>query len=228
MPITLGSLVFDEANTTFREKLEEVGGRNERHITLSGLILGESSVAALEARLDAMLDAASLEDYSGVLSLRTGRRLFVRRDSFKRELRPEELVGAFTLELAARDPSEEAAAETLINWNIAASGATTNVSSGGTADARPIIALTATGTLIDPALSDGVHTMSFSGTVSIGAVLTLDAAAGKVLLGATDVTPYTTGQFPRITPEGTTLTYTDAVASSHAATAAIRFRDRWW
>ena len=61
MPITLGSVTFDELNTTVREKQEEVGGRNERRITLSGLILGESSVTAIEAHLDAMLDAASLE-----------------------------------------------------------------------------------------------------------------------------------------------------------------------
>lgn len=228
MPIILGSLVFDEANTTFREKLEEVGGRNERRITPSGLVLGESNAAAIEAHLDAMLDAASLEDYSAVLSLRAGRRLFVRRDAFKRELRPEELVGAFTLELATRDPFEESTTETSVSWSIAASGATTLVSSGGTADARAIIVLTASGTLIDPSLSDGVRTMSFSGTVPSGAVLTLDAVAGKVFLGAADVTPYTTGSFPRIAPEGTTLTYTDAAGSSHTASATVRFRGRWW
>src|SRR5690606_1988193 len=115
MPITLGNVTFDEANTTVREKLEEVGGRNERRITISGLVLGDSTPASIEARLDAILDAASLEDYTGELSLRPGRRLLVRRDAFKRELRPEELVGAFTLELSAREPFEEASVETLIN-----------------------------------------------------------------------------------------------------------------
>jgi hypothetical protein len=228
MAVTLGSVTFDEANTTVREKLEEVGGRNERRITLSGLVLGESGVTAIEARLDAILDAASLEDYSGVLSLRAGRRLLVRRDAFKREVRPEELAGAFTLELAARDPFEESVAETLVSWSIAASGATKSVASSGTAGARPVIALTAAGVLIDPAVSDGVRTMSVSGTVSSGKVLTIDAAAGKVTIGSTDVTPYTAGQFPRIASEGTTLTYTDAAGSSHTASATIRFRGRWW
>jgi hypothetical protein len=228
MPVTLGSVTFDEVNTTVREKIEEVGGRNERRITLSGLVLGESSVAAIEARLDAMLDAASLEDYSGVLSLRAGRRLLVRRDAFKREVRPEELAGVFTLELAARDPFEESAAETLVSWSIAASGATKSVASSGTADARPVIALTAVGALIDPAVSDGPRTMSFSGTVSSGKVLTMDAAAGRVMINDTDVTPYTAGHFPRIAPEGTTLRYTDAAGSSHTASATVRFRGRWW
>ena len=148
MAVILGSVTFDEANTTVREKLEEVGGRNERRVTLAGLVLGENTPAAIEARLDAILDVASLEDYSGVLSLRAGRRLLVRRDSFKRELRPEELVGAFTLELAAREPFEESTAETLLNWTIAASGATLAVTPLGTTDARPVITLTASGTLI--------------------------------------------------------------------------------
>jgi len=228
MPITLGSVTFDELNTTVREKLEEVGGRNERRITLTGLLLGESTVADIEARLDAMLDAASLEDYSGVLSLRAGRRLLVRRDAFKRELRPEELVGAFTLDLSARDPFEESIAETLLNWIIAASGATLNAAALGTMDAKPVITLTATGTLIDPAVSDGTRTIAFSGTVPNGQSLVLDAPAGKVTLAGADVTPYTTGDFPRIAPEGTTLTFTDATGSSHTATATVRFRSRWW
>lgn len=228
MPITLGSVTFDEANTTVREKLEEVGGRNERRITLTGLVLGESAVGDIEARLDAMLDAASLEDYSGVLSLRAGRRLLVRRDAFKRELRPEELVGAFTLDLSARDPFEESIAETLLNWTIAASGATLAAAALGTMDARPVITLVASGTLVDPALSDGTRTMGFAGTVQDGESLVFDAPAGKVTLEGSDVTPYTTGDFPRIAPEGTTLTFTDATSSSHAAAATVRFRSRWW
>ena len=38
MAVTLGSVTFDDAHTTVREKLEEVGGRNERRITVSGAI----------------------------------------------------------------------------------------------------------------------------------------------------------------------------------------------
>jgi hypothetical protein len=224
----LGSVSFDEASTTVREKLEEVGGRNERRITLSGLVLNESTPAAIEARLDAILDAASLEDYSGVLSLRAGRRLLVRRDAFKRELRPEELVGAFTLELAARDPFEESGVETSVSWTIGASGATRVVTPGGTTDAMPVITLVAGGTLIDPALSDGVRTMKYAGSVASGQSLVFDARSCVVTLAGADVTPYTTGEFPRLSPEGTTLTYTDAAGSAHSATATIVYRSRWW
>ena len=82
MAITLGPVTFDDAHTTAKEKLEEVGGRNERRVTVSGAIVGQNTVAAIEAQLDAILDAASVEDFSAELSLRSGRRLFVRRNEF--------------------------------------------------------------------------------------------------------------------------------------------------
>ncbi len=228
MTILLGSVTLDEANTAVKEKLEEVGGRNERRITISGLVTGLNTAAAIEARLDEILDAASLADYSAGLVLRTGRRLWARRESYRRELRADELVGAFTLELAARDAFEESADITVLNWTIAASGATLNASSAGTLYARPAIALTASGTLIDPAISDGERTMAFSGTVGDGDVLLLDSASGIVTLDGEDVTPYTAGEFPRIPDDGATLTYTDAFGSSHTAAATVAFRDRWW
>ena len=95
MAITLGSVSLDEANTAVREDLEEVGGRNERRIRLTGSIVGENSVAAIHDRLDGILDAASVEDFSAELSLRAGRRMFVRRDKFRREVlgeSPDEAV----------------------------------------------------------------------------------------------------------------------------------------
>ncbi len=228
MPVTLGPVTFEEAHTTVREKLEEVGGRNERRVTVSGLILGENTVADIEARIDAVLDAASVEDYSAVLSLRAGRRLLVRRNAFKREIRGDELVGAFTLELEARSPFEESTGETQIPWTIAASGAQLNAASAGTLYAEPVIAMTATGTLVDPSVSDGTRTVAYSGTVADGETLVFDAVAPKATLEGVDVTPYTRGEFPRIPPEGSTLVYTDDATSSHTASATATFRDRWW
>lgn len=228
MPVTLGAVSFDETHTTVREKLEEVGGRNERRVTISGLVLGESAVADIEVQLDAILDAASVEDYSAALSLRAGRRLLVRRNAFKREIRGDELVGAFTLELEAREPFEESEDETQLPWAIAVSGATLNAMSAGTLYAEPVIAITATGTLINPAVSDGTRTLAYSGSVADGETLVIDGVASRATLEGADVTPYTTGAFPRIPAEGATLTYTDDAASSHTASATVTFRDRWW
>ena len=228
MTITLGSLAFEEPHTTVLEKHEEVGGRNQRVITLSGVITGESTVTAIESKLDGILDEASVEDFSVELSLRPGRRLFVRRNKFERDVSRDSLVGTFTLELGAKSPFEESTSETAVNWPVTASGATKAATAGGTVYSIPTITLVASGSIVNPSFSDGTRTISYSGTVADGETLVFDAAARLALLDGADVTPYTAGLFPRILPEGTTLTYTDDAASSHTATVTISFRDRWW
>jgi hypothetical protein len=226
--ITLANVSLDEGHTTVREKYEEVGGRNERRVTLSGVIAGQSDVAAIDSALDAILDAASVDDFSAVLSLRAGRRLFVRREGFEREVAGPKLLGAFELALLARDPFEESVAETSMSWTITATGATLPVTPTGNVYAKPSITLVATGSIVNPTFSDGTRVMSYNGVVAHGETLVFDGAAQHVILDGLDVTPYTTGIFPRLTPEGTTLTYTDDASSSHTAAVTVAFRDRWW
>jgi len=74
MSFTLGAVVFDRRYTAVQEKYEEVGGRDERVVILNGIVAGESTVGAIEARLDAVLESASVSDYGAVLTLRSGRR----------------------------------------------------------------------------------------------------------------------------------------------------------
>ena len=228
MPIILGALTLDENQTAASEKLEEVGGRDERVITLKGVITGLADVAAIEAALDGLNDAASVEEYSATLSLRTGRRFLVRRNAFTREIDAAKQVGAFTLELHARPPFEESDSETALVWAIAASGATAEPDTAGTAEALPRIELTAIGEVVNPAISDGTNTIAYAGIVGDGETLVFDAATRTAVLEGVDVTPYTTGDFPRITPDGATLTYTDDASSTHTAAATIYYRDRWW
>ena len=228
MAITLGSVTFDETRTTVREKQEEVGGRNERCVALSGVIVGASTAADLEAQLDAIIDEASVADFSVALSLRNGRRLWVRRRAFDRELQRDHLVGSFHLELLAKVPFEEATTQSSVNWTITASGATQSVSAAGNVFVKPVITVVADGALVNPAFSDGTRTITYAGSVAVASILEFDAVLGAVTLDGVDVTPYTSGLFPRISPEGTTLTYTDDAGSSHSATVTVAYRDRWW
>ena len=228
MSITLGSYTFDATHTSVQEAYEEVGGSDARVITVKGLVVGMGTAADIEAALDAILDAASVEDYSAALSIRSGRQLWVRRNAFTREVSAESRIGSFTLELYARNPFEESVAEHSEPWAISASGATLAVSSAGNVFAQPLITLVATGDVVNPAVSDGTRTIAYQGTVSNGSTLIFDGVANTVTLDGDDVTPYSTGLFPRIDPDGTTLTYTDDASSSHTATATVAYRDRWW
>lgn len=228
MAITLGSVLFDETHTTVKERHEEVGGRDERKIEISGLIVGESSLDDVTARLDGILGAASDEDYTAALSLRTGRRLYVRREKFAREISVGALVGSFELLLAAKDPFEISEAERSEVWTVSASGATRTMTVTGNVYSHVNIAVTAVGNLVNPAFSDGIREIAYSGVVAAGSVLEFDGEAGRVRINGDDVTPYSTGEFPRIAPEGTTFTYTDDATSSHAASVVVTLRDRWW
>ncbi|HOD51034.1 MAG TPA: hypothetical protein PK166_03620 [Candidatus Hydrogenedentes bacterium] len=228
MAITLNGLVLDDMLVSVREQHEEVGGRDARTIEIAGLIPDERSVAAIETRLDALLEAASAADYSAELSIRAGRRLMVRRTAFRRAVQRASLTGSFTLRLEARTPFEEAMNVTEIPWAIMETPSTRVVASTGTAFAQPVIRLRAGGTLVQPAVSDGKRRIEYDGVVGEGSVLLFDAVHARVLLEDEDVTPYALGEFPRIGPGETTLTFTDEPAGAHRAEAAVAYRDRWW
>ena len=228
MAIVLSTVTFDELHTSAREKHEEVGGRDGRNIEISGVIAGEQTVAAVEARLDAILEAASCEDYSAALSLRPGRRLWVRRVQFSRDVSASTRVGSFVLVVETKSPFEESVEAQTTEWAITTQEADLAVSTGGNACALPVLAVVASGTVMNPSFSDGTRSILFSGTVQDGETLVVDCGEGRATLEGQDVTAYTTGLFPRISPGGTTLHWADASGSSHQANVTIALRDRWW
>lgn len=228
MPVTLGSVSFDPSATTVRERHEEVGGRRERVIEIAGVIAGLSSEGAIHDTLDVILNEASSEEYSVALSVRAGRRMFVRRAEFVRNVSADALTGAFELSLSALDPFEESTALHSVAWPIAASGAELELATNGNAIAHLVIALTAVGTIVNPSFTNGARAVAFNGTLSTSDVLRFDGGAGMATLNGEDVLPYVSGVFPQLDPGGATLTYTDDTASSHAANVTVEYRDRWW
>jgi hypothetical protein len=228
MAIVLSTVTFDELHTSAREKHEEVGGRDGRRIEISGVIAGEQTVAAVEARLDAILQASSSEDYTAALSLRPGRRLWVRRVQFSRDVSRSTRVGSFVLTVEARCPFEESIEARSVAWPITTQEAELPVAAEGTAYAPPVLAVVASGTLINPSFSDGTRSILFSGAVQDGQTLVFDCAEGRAILAGEDVTAYTGGLFPYIAPDGTTLRWADGSGSSHQANVTVSLRDRWW
>lgn len=228
MAITFGGITLDELHTGVTETLEEVGGRNERRITIKGFVLGEESVSEIQDRLDEILNAASTADFSASLVLRSGRQLMVRRKSFQRDVRSDALTGSFTLELEAREPFEEAIAAILENWTVTASGDTHGVMPGGNRPTPVKISLIATGMIVNPVFSNGTEAIEYMGIVDFGETLVFDGFNHEVMLNGSSVLAYTTGVFPNLDPDGTTLTYTDDVTSGHTAGVTMEYKARWW
>ena len=218
--ITLNSYEFDEEFTTVRDELAEVGGKDARVFVVTGWIVGKSSVEAIESELDTILDESSKEDGGAMLSLRDGRCFGVERDEFDRRVDAQKLT--------APDPFEHADEETVVEWEVTESGDTKAVAAGGNVFSKPRFALTADGDVVNPTIADGERSITYLGTVSDGETLVLDGQTGSATLEGEDVTPYTEGDVPQVSPEGTTLEYTDDDTSSHTAAIEVRFRDRWW
>jgi hypothetical protein len=189
MTIRLNTYIFDNENTSVKDRMEEVGGRDERKFVLSGLIVGKSSVGEVESELDLLLDEVSKEDYGAKLSLRTDREFAVERTRFERKVGDEEIIGAFELELRADDPFEYAVEESTDMWNVTASGQTTQQAAAGNVDSKLRFTLTASGDVVNPSISDGTRTIAYMGTVADGEVLVFDGAAGTVTVEGEDVVP---------------------------------------
>ena len=228
MEIVLGNVTLDRACTTVLEHYEEVGGRDARHVTLSGVIIGMSTVEAVEARLDAILTASSLSDGETPLSLRSDRRLLTRRLKYTREVSSTPIAGSFVLELEAVNPFEESMSLREVSWSITETGSTLSLTTSGNVFAQPKITLVAQSDLVSPAFSDGRRQIMYEGRVRTGQVLVLNGTHNEATLDDEDVTPYTRGLFPHLDPAGTILRYEDGASSSHMATATIAFHDRWW
>lgn len=228
MAIQLGDYAFDAVRTAVSEKYEEAGGRDARVIQLQGLIEGKGDHAAVELELDRILAAASGTAADTALSLRPGRRLWVRRTGFKREIMRDTPAASFVLRLEAPDPFEESESRFESEWNIATSGAVLPLMNAGNAATPLLITLAALNELVHPAFRNGDRGMVYQGVLSAGDDLIFDGEAKAVWLNGEDVTPYTTGRFPWAAPGASSLIYEDAEESSHQAQAVVSFRGRWW
>jgi len=224
---TLYTYEFDDRHTSVTDTVDEVAGRTRRSFVVSGLIVGKATAAEIESELDAIADVAS-EGRWITFSIRSGREITVERTEMSRRVDAAERIGSFTLRLAAADPFERSSAVTEVEWSITSSGDTKVVDTDGNVYSEPRIEMTATGSVVNPTFSDGLRTIQYLGTVADGETLAIDSAARTVTLEGEDVLPYTPGEFLRVSPEGTTLTYTDDASSSHTASVTVSHRDRWW
>ena len=225
MSVVLGSYVFPDA-IRVREEHEELGGRDGRVVLIEGVVEGSSATVVVGVLAAVMAAASEVEE--GVLQLRPGRGLLVRRRGFVREVAADGRTGSFVLRLEARDPFEFSLADTTVNWSVVSSGDTQELSTSGNVWAPLLFTVAAVGDLVEPTFSDGIRTMVYEGIVGDGQVLVLDGALGMATLDGADVTAYTGGDFLRVLPGGTTVTFSDDAGSSHSVSVVVSFADRWW
>jgi hypothetical protein len=227
MGITLGGYAFGESITAVREHLKERGGRDARVVLLKGVLEGLASLDAIEAELDAIAAAAS-DTEEAVLTLRPGRVLVVRRTALARQVYRDALSATFELELEAADAFERAAEETEVAGVFTGGQLTLDIPASGNTPALPRIGLTPDSSAVRPSVGVGDRVLTYDGTVAAGSTLVVDAAAGVALLDGVDVTPYTDGLPPLLSPGDNTLVYADESVSTPDVAVSVAFHARWW
>jgi len=229
MAIKIGAVPLDERHAVVRETYEEAGGRDARQIEISGLVVGEHSPVDIEARLDALIRAASESGAETELSLRAGRRVMGRRVKCVREISRDSNTGRYSLVFEARDPFDEAIAVTALTWLIPGPGASMSLSYGGNLAAPLLMSLLAYEDLVNPGFGDSQATITYVGTVAQGERIVFDGRTKQAWLEGMEVTPYLNGTWPQVHPGGSPLVYMDGgTNSSDAGEAVISYRARWW
>ena len=135
---------------------------------------------------------------------------------------------AFTLELEAANPFEEAEDETVLHWAPHVDGDTLVLQNPGTAAAPLHITLEAGNEMAMPRFACGDRSIEYDGVLVPGHTLVLDGAEGLATLDGDDVTPYTAGLFPEARPGDNDLVFTHESDPGNAALVSVRYRPRWY
>lgn len=226
MAITLGSYTFDEARTEAVQWIEEVGGREQRRVTLSGIVEGDSLADSVAARMLDVAAACSPDSYETPLYLRPERRLMVRRIAYKQTITGNPPLGSFEITLEAADRFEESVYVSQVTAYGAIDGVTRDLENQGAAPAPLTIQITPRDPILNPRVSDGVRTIAYEGTLPAGSVLVLDGESAAAHRDGEEAMPFVTGLFPLVAPAMTTVTFYADDAS--AADVQYTFRQRWW
>ncbi|MBE7560546.1 phage tail family protein [bacterium] len=226
--VTLGDYAFAHDTTRVLSDLRFVEDRLRRQVEIVGLLSGFSTRAAFESEL-AALDAAveAFSNGSAALSLTAGRALSGSVLRYRKTLDELQRSVAFRLILLSEDRFERSVALHEEPLTITASGDYLVLENAGTADSLPTLTLTADGSLVDPSLSDGTRALTYHGTLSAGDVLVVDCDAHTATVNGENALSGVSGDWPRLSPGETTLTYSDDAAGSHDATLVVAYRDFW-
>ena len=225
----LGSFNFPEKRTFVRSRIREVLSKVRREIDIYSLLIGYGNLENLEQDLEIL--EGELEKFNRkevTLSLHPGRYVSGWRRDYQRVIEPRHKAASLHLLILTDDRFERSIEEHQETLILSASGQSIEISQEGNGEAFPRLVLTATGTLIHPAISDGTRTLSFQGQLEPGMSLHLDSDFHTALInGSENVLQSLSGEFPLLDPGTTQITYTDHSSSTHSGTLEINYRDLW-
>ena len=223
---TLGNHALDQWQASVAEKQCYENGRWRRSIVIRGAADTFESSALLTEALD-MPAAAALAPEPVLLRLRPGRSVAVRLRRFEKTCHDDAIAGAFTLELEGLTPWEEGDDLQSHEATITENGTVCEIASDGSLASPLSFTFTATGMVLLPCFSDGVHTLSYSGILQNGSILEVDSVSRKAFVDAEDVSSQVSGDFLKINPQTTPVSFEADPEGAQTGTLVLSWRERW-
>lgn len=162
------------------------------------------------------------------LSVHTGRSLQGRRRKWTLTRDDDRCLAVGELEVLADDRFERSETESQEAFSLTSSPQTCNLSVGGNWNALPVLRLTASTAIANPAFSNGNQSLRCSLGLEVGDVLELDSENQSATKnGDTNVLSSTSGDFVQLSPGSPVLEYSDENAAGRGASLVVTWRDRW-
>ena len=223
---TLGSHAFDQWQASVAEKQYYENGRWHRRIVIRGTADTFENTAQLTDALDT-LATAILAPEPVLLRLRPERSIAVRLRRFEKTCHDDAIAGAFTLELEGLTFWEEGDTLQTHEETITGNGVACEIASEGSLTSPLSFTFTATGMVLLPRFSDGVHTLLYSGILQNGSILEVDSITRKAYVDAEEVSSQVSGDFPEINPQTTTFSFDADPEGAQTGLLALNWRECW-
>jgi hypothetical protein len=209
---------LDKLGTEFKDSLEKSPGT--RKIIWSGNISNEADYLRFRKEV--------FGNQTKTAKLNPNRQIAIAGLDIKKVvdiLKPENTKIEVTL--LAADPREYNIIESSVEKTISASGTAIIVESNGEAPTTPEWIITATGTIINPVITDPKgDSIEWDGTLNPGDVLSYKED-GSVFLNNVIIEPVG-GALISVSPGSTNFVYSDNSSSSHSCTLKATWRDAFY
>lgn len=227
--IQIGAYTFpaDQAQATVGR--EEALSRVRKSIRIDAILGPFDSIPAAQSEIDDLEGQLALLD-QGLADVRihADRFYLAHRKEYERSLEERTLTASVHMVLLTDDAFERGGQIETHLLNIADGVTEIIITQDGNIDALPVLTVHALDVIVNPALSDGQRTWTYTGTLSPGDVLVADSDRRTAIRnGTANVLNQVAGDFIRLSPGVTRITWSEAASSSHQATLIIQYRSLW-
>ncbi len=229
MRVQVGEYTFPAERTFVNTATREVLSRVRKDVEIISLLTHPHCGEALQAEVETLeREFEKLDRREAHLSLHEGRYYSGWRRDLQIKVRKENRVASVRAHVLTDDRFERSIEEHVQQVNILQDEVSFDVEQAGNGLAFPSFLITAVGTVVNPQISDGTRTILYEGSFGAGQTLYLDSESRTAVKnGSENVLAAVSGEFPRLSPGVTTLTYRDGPVSAHDAQLEVWYRDLW-